>query len=135
MAGCCAVTGGTLENGSQRTLSRRHWPQGPEHGVIQGWLKGYGKETRLVRQVFTNKDGSTGILHLACSDITDDYEASPRATKKRVASGCISQEPEIQRSFGEVPKQTLRTQSSHIFMSIYAALQAPMFECQDQTQL
>ena len=37
----------------------------PEHGVIEGWLNGYAKETRLVRQVFTSKDGSSGILNLA----------------------------------------------------------------------
>ena len=47
----------------------------PEHGVLQGWLQGYAKETRLVRQVFTNKDGSTGILHLVCTDITCDLAA------------------------------------------------------------
>ena len=43
-----------------------------EHTAMQGWLKGVAKAVRLVRQVFTNKDGSTGILHLACSDLTCD---------------------------------------------------------------
>ena len=54
----------------------------PAQGVIQGWLNGYAKEVRLVRQVFTNKDGSTGILHLVCSDITCDYEAIPLELQK-----------------------------------------------------
>lgn len=44
------------------------------HGVVQGWLNGYAKEVRLVRQVFTNKDASTGTLYLVCSDITCDYD-------------------------------------------------------------
>ena len=43
-----------------------------ERTAMQGGLKGYAKAVRLVRQVFTNKDGSTGILHLACSDLTCD---------------------------------------------------------------
>lgn len=43
-----------------------------EHTAMQGGLKGYAKAVRWVRQVFTNKDGSTGILHLACSDLTCD---------------------------------------------------------------
>ena len=54
----------------------------PEHGALQGWLKGYAKETRLVRQVFTNKDGSTGTMYLVCSDITCDYDAIPLELQK-----------------------------------------------------
>jgi hypothetical protein len=32
-----------------------------EQTTVQGWLKGYAKAVLLVRQIFTNKDGSTGI--------------------------------------------------------------------------
>jgi hypothetical protein len=32
----------------------------PEQTLVRGWLKGYAKEVLVVRQVFTNKDGSTG---------------------------------------------------------------------------
>lgn len=46
----------------------------PEQTVVQGWLKGYANAVLLVQQVFTNKDGSTGILHLVCSDLTCDYD-------------------------------------------------------------
>ena len=42
--------------------------------VVRGWLKGYAREVVVVRQVFTNKDGSTGTLHLVCSDLTCDYD-------------------------------------------------------------
>jgi hypothetical protein len=31
---------------------------------IRSYLKGYDKEIVLVRRIFTNKDGSNGILHL-----------------------------------------------------------------------
>ena len=47
----------------------------PEQTVVRGWLKGYDKEVLVVRQVFTNKDGSTAILHLVCSDLTCGYNA------------------------------------------------------------
>jgi hypothetical protein len=43
-----------------------------EHTALQGWLKGYAKAIRWVRQVFTNKDGSTGIFHIAYSDLACD---------------------------------------------------------------
>ena len=32
----------------------------PEQTLVRGWLKGYAKEVLVVRQFFTNKDGSTG---------------------------------------------------------------------------
>ena len=55
----------------------------PEQGVMQGWLNEYAKGVRLVRQVFTNKDASTGILHLVCSAIACDYDAFTANYKKR----------------------------------------------------
>ena len=42
----------------------------PEKTAVQGWLKGYAKAVLVVRQVFKNKDDSTGALHLVCSDLT-----------------------------------------------------------------
>ena len=53
-----------------------------EKTTVQGWLKGYAKAVLLVRQVFTNKDGSTGILHLVCSDLSCDYDAITTTYKK-----------------------------------------------------
>ena len=45
----------------------------PENQAVKGWLKGYAQEVLLVRQVFKNKDGSTGISHLVCSDLEVDW--------------------------------------------------------------
>ena len=41
-----------------------------EETLFVGWLKDVPFPMSFVRQVFTNKDGSTGILYLACSDTT-----------------------------------------------------------------
>jgi hypothetical protein len=41
-----------------------------EESKFTGWLKDVPFPVLIVRQVFTNKDGSTGILYLACSDTT-----------------------------------------------------------------
>ncbi len=51
--------------------------------AVRGWLKGFDQEVLLVRQVFTNKDGSTGILNLVCSDLTFDGEHVTAFYKKR----------------------------------------------------
>ena len=54
-----------------------------EQTPVRGWLKGYAKEILVIRQVFKNKDDSTGILHLVCSDLTCDYDAITTTYKKR----------------------------------------------------
>ena len=41
-----------------------------EETLFVGWLKDVPFPMSFVRQVFVNKDGSTGILYLACSDTT-----------------------------------------------------------------
>jgi DDE superfamily endonuclease len=92
----------------------------PEQGVVQGWLKGYAQALRLVRQVFTNKDASTGILYLVCSDITCDYNAITTGYKKRWHVEVFHKNLKSNAALAKSPTQTLRTQSSHVFMSIYA---------------
>ena len=55
-----------------------------EQTPVRGWLKGYAKGSPCgLRQVFKNKDDSTGVLHLACSDLTCDYDAVTTTYKKR----------------------------------------------------
>ena len=41
-----------------------------EETVVTGWLKDVPFPVHLVRQTFTNKDGSTGTLYLVSSDTT-----------------------------------------------------------------
>ena len=51
--------------------------------AVRGWLKGFGDEVLLVRHVFINKDGSTGLLNLVCSDLTLDGEQVTTIYKTR----------------------------------------------------
>jgi hypothetical protein len=41
-----------------------------EQTLVRDWLIGYAKQILVPRQIFTNKDGSTGRLYLVCSDLT-----------------------------------------------------------------
>jgi DDE superfamily endonuclease len=92
----------------------------PEQTTVQGFLKGYAKAVRLVRQVFKNKDGSTGILHLACSDLTCDHDAITTTYQKRWKVEVFHKSLKSNANFAKSPTQTVRTQSNHVFMSIYA---------------
>jgi hypothetical protein len=91
-----------------------------EQGSVQGWLKGSARAVRLVRQVFKNQDGSTGILHLVCSDLTCDYDAITTTYKKRWQVEVFHKSLKSNAGMAKSPTQTVRSQSNHVFMAIYA---------------
>ena len=92
-----------------------------EQTTVQGWLKGYAKAVLLVRQIFTNKDGITGILHLVCSDLTCDYDAITTTYKKRWNVEVFHKSLKSNANLAKSPTRTTRTQSNHVFMSVCAA--------------
>lgn len=92
-----------------------------EQTTVQGWLKGYAKAVLLVRQIFTNKDGSTGVLHLVCSDVTCDYDAITTTYKKRWNVEVFHKSLKSNANLAKSPTRTTRTQSNHVFMSVCAA--------------
>ena len=92
----------------------------PEQGTVQGWLEGSARAVRLVRQVFKNQDSSTGKLHLVCSDLTCDYDAITTTYKKRWQVEVFHKSLKSNAGMAKSPTQTLRTQSNHVFMAIYA---------------
>lgn len=109
------------EDKKQKRFTRVDELQIPEHGVVRGWLKGYTKEVLVARQVFKNKDGSTGTLHLVCSDLTCDYDAITTTYKRRWAVEVFHKSLKSNASLAKSPTQTTKTQSNHVFMSICAA--------------
>lgn len=90
---------------------------------VRGWLKGLDFPVLLHRQVFTNKDGSTGILYLACSDFDCDTTKLEAIYKKRWNVEVFHKTLKSNTSLAKSPTKSIRTQSNHIFMSIYAAFQ------------
>ena len=63
---------------------------------------------------------STGTRHLVCSDVTCDCDAVTRSYKKRWQVEVFHKNLKSNAGLAKSPTQTLRTQSSHLFMSIYA---------------
>ena len=92
-----------------------------EHTPVRGWLKGYAKAVLVVRQVFKNKDDSTGILHLVCSNLTCDYDFVTTTYKKRWQVEMFHKSLKSNASLAKSPTRTVRVQSNHVFMAIYAA--------------
>jgi hypothetical protein len=111
----------TEEGREQKRFARGDELDFPEQTAVQGWLKGYAKAVLWVRQVFKNKDGSTGIVHLVCSDLTCDHDAITTTCKKRWQVEVFHKSLKSNANLAKSPTRTLRTPSNHIFMSICAA--------------
>jgi hypothetical protein len=85
------------------------------------WIKGLDFQTLVIRQVFTNKDGSAGLLYLACSDLDCDQAAIGAIYQKRWKVEVFHKTLKSNAALAKSPTQRVRTQSNHVFLSIYAA--------------
>ena len=74
----------------------------------------------LIKQVFKNEDGSEGVLYLVSSDVTLDYERLSTIYQKRWKVEEYHKSLKSNASLAKSPTKTIRTQSNHIFASIYA---------------
>ena len=88
--------------------------------AVRGYLKGYDKEVLLVRRIFTNKDGSTAILNLVCSDTSLDGDSVATIYEKRWKVEEYHKSLKSNAALGKSPTKTIRTQINHIFLSIMA---------------
>jgi|SRR5215210_364104 len=74
----------------------------------------------LVKQVFKNEDGSEGVLYLVGSDVTLDYERLTTIYQRRWKVEEYHKSLKSTASLAKSPTKTIRTQSNHVFASIYA---------------
>ena len=91
-----------------------------EENTFTVWLKDVPFSVKLVRQVFENKDGSTGILYLACSDTTLERDAILAVYKKRWPIEVFHKSLKQNAGLGKAPVRRVRTQNNHIFAALYA---------------
>ena len=75
----------------------------------------------LHRQVFTNKDDSTGTLYRACSNLDLHADALETIYQKRWKVEVFHKTLKSHAALAKSPTKRVRTQSNHIFMAIYAA--------------
>jgi hypothetical protein len=72
----------------------------------------------LVKQVFTNEDGSTGILYLVTSNTTLDGNGITRLYKKRWNVEPYHKSLKQNASLEKSPTQTVTTQTNHFFAAL-----------------
>jgi len=91
-----------------------------EESVFVGWLKDVPFPMNFVRQVFTNKDGSTGILYLAGSDTTVTRGEILAAYQKRWPVEVFHKSLKQNAALGKAPVRRVIPQNNHVFAVLYA---------------
>lgn len=91
-----------------------------EETLFVGWLKDVPFPMNFVRQVFVNKDGSTGILYLACSDTTVKRGQILATYQKRWPVEVFHKSLKQNASLGKAPVRTVVTQNNPVFAVLYA---------------
>lgn len=84
------------------------------------WLKGLDFPVLLVKQVFINKDGSTGVLYLITNDLDLSYLDICTIYKKRWNVENFHKSLKQNASLEKSPTKYETTQANHIFASMLA---------------
>lgn len=88
--------------------------------VKEIYLEQVDFKMNLIKQVFTNKGGSHGVLYLISSDTTLDYESIKALYHRRWRVEEYHKSLKQNASLEKSPTQTVTTQSNHFFASLYA---------------
>jgi DDE superfamily endonuclease len=100
--------------------------------VISVYLKGLDFPLLLTKQIFTNKDGSTGLLYLVSNDLDLTYNDLIAIYQKRwkveVFHKSLKQNVALEKS----PTKFEVTQSNHIFASMIAFCKLEMLKLKEK---
>jgi hypothetical protein len=92
----------------------------PEEKPVTVWLKGLRFPVALFKQVFKNKDGSTGRRFLVSNKLDLSSDQFLTIYKRRWSVEEYHESLKQNASIGKSPARTEKSQSNHIFSSIYA---------------
>jgi hypothetical protein len=112
-----AVSEEERKKGNFVRIDRMGIPDGEPAPV---YLKGLKFEVILYKQVFKNKDGTAGVRYLVTNDRTMTGDRFKTLYKKRWGVEVYHESIKQNASIGSSPAHTAKTQSNHIFASIYA---------------
>lgn len=88
---------------------------------------------KLVKQVFTNADGSIGILYLVSSDLDLTYDQVTAIYQKRWNVEPYHKSLKQNASLSKSPTRTVTTQSNHFFASLCSFIKLEMLKVKTKT--
>ena len=86
----------------------------------------------LVKQIFTNADGSVGILYLVTSDVDLTYDQITTIYGERWHVELYHKSLKQNASLSKSPTKTVPTQSNHFFAAVCAFIKLEMLKCATQ---
>jgi hypothetical protein len=92
------------------------------------YLEGVDFPMLLVKQVFVNEDGSTGILYLVTSDTTLSYDDITTIYQRRWNVEPYHKSLKQNASLEKSPTQTVATQTNHFFAALCAFIKLEMLK-------
>ena len=103
----------------------------PDKQPLKVYLRSVKQALLVVRQVFTNKDGTQGILYLVSSDTNLDYQQITTIYKRRGKVEEYHKSLKQNTSMGKSPTKTPDTQANHFYASMmaYIELEALKIKC------
>ncbi len=112
-----ALTKEDKKKGKFVRINELSWSEKPK----QAWVKNLDFPVLLHRQVFINKDDSEGILYLITNDLNLTKDTLETIYKKRWKVEVFHKNIKSNASLAKSPTKVPRTQSNHVFLSLYAA--------------
>jgi len=92
------------------------------------YVEGVDLPLHLVKQVFINEDGSTGILYLITSDLELTYNDITTIYSKRWNVEPYHKSLKQNASLSKSPTKTVTTQCNHVFASLCAYIKLEMLK-------
>ena len=108
------------EDKAQGRFTRWDQLQWSEQQAIYGWLKGMAFPVQLAHQVFTNPDGSYGILYLACSQLKADWNTITTIYQQRWQVEVFHKSLKSNAAVAKSPARRLVSQANHVLASLVA---------------
>jgi hypothetical protein len=102
----------------------------PEGTIQTVYLEGVAFPLHLMRQVFTNKDGSTGVRYLVTSDLTLDADRFITIYQKRWKVEEYHRSLKQNASLAKSPTRTETTQTNHFVAALWAFVKIELLKVQ-----
>jgi len=100
---------------------------------LEIYLEGIDFPLKLVKQVFTNEDGSIGILYLISSDKTLSSDQITTIYQRRWNVECYHKSLKQNVSLAKSPTQTETTQTNHFFAALCGYIKLEMLKVETKT--
>ncbi|CAM4444015.1 MAG: IS701 family transposase ISAeme11 [Legionellaceae bacterium] len=120
-----ALSENDANNGRHQQVKTVELEENITHTV---WLKGLDFPVRLLKKVFKNENGSTGILYLVSNDMLSNAERLYEVYQKRWRIEEFHKSIKQNASLTKSPTRTVQTQCNHIFAAMIAYCKLEMLK-------